>query len=217
MPELQRQAPQVRELGVTEYGACWQAMREFTARRSADDRDEIWLTEHAPVFTLGQAGLDQHVLDRGDIPLVRTDRGGQITYHGPGQIVAYLLINIKQRGYGVRELVWRMEQSILDLLAQQGVYGQRRERAPGVYVGEAKIAALGLRIRQGCSYHGLALNVDMDLSPFARINPCGYQGLRVTQLRDQAVDATMAELKHHLAHQLVHHISTHSDRQDTRG
>ncbi len=192
-------------------------MREFTAQRNPDSADELWLTEHAPVFTLGQAGLTEHVLDAGGIPLIRTDRGGQVTYHGPGQIVVYLLIDLKRRGYGVRDLVQRMEQAVIDLLAQYALQGQRRKTAPGVYVDDAKIASLGLRVRHGCSYHGLAINADMDLTPFAHINPCGYQGLRVTQLRDLGVDATIPDLATGLARLLARHISAQPDRQDTRG
>lgn len=207
----------LRTLGQTDYTACWGAMRQHTAQRSQTSTDEIWLTEHSPVFTLGQAGLPEHVLDAGDIPLVRTDRGGQVTYHGPGQIVAYLLIDLKRRGYGVRELVWRMEQSIIDVLADFQVPGERRQNAPGVYVAEQKIAALGLRIRHGCSYHGLALNVAMDLSPFSRINPCGYEGLRVTQLHDLSVNATMPQLEYQLAQTLKQRICAAPLQQENRG
>lgn len=169
-------------------------MQAFTAGRTADTLDEIWLLQHPPVFTLGQAGKPEHLLRSSDIPLVRIDRGGQITYHGPGQLVAYLLVDLKRRGYGVRELVSRMEQSVIDVLAEYGVSATRTAGAPGVYVGGAKIAALGLRVKRGCSYHGLALNVDMDLAPFSYINPCGYQGMAVTQTRDLGVAATPAQL-----------------------
>jgi lipoyl(octanoyl) transferase len=180
----------IRHLGRADYEPIWRAMQTFTAQRTPDTPDEIWLLEHPPVFTLGLAGKREHVLQVTDIPIIPIDRGGQVTYHGPGQIVAYLLLDLKRRGYGVRELVTRMEQAIIDLLADYGIEGQRREKAPGVYVEKKKIAALGLRIKHGMSYHGLALNVDMDLTPFSHINPCGYEGLEVTQLRELGVTAT---------------------------
>ncbi len=178
---------EVRRLGRVDYEPTWRAMQDFTARRGPHTPDEIWLLEHPPVFTLGLAGKREHVLRVSDIPIIPVDRGGQVTYHGPGQVIAYLLLDLKRRGYGVRELVNRMEQAVIDLLADYGIEGKRRDKAPGVYVEEKKIAALGLRIRQGMSYHGLALNVDMDLTPFGHINPCGYEGLEVTQLRDLGV------------------------------
>lgn len=177
----------VRVLGRVAYEPTWRAMQEFTASRGPDTVDEIWFVEHPPVFTLGQAGKREHLLRDVGIPVVPIDRGGQVTYHGPGQLVAYLLIDLKRRGIGVKELVRRMEQAIIDLLAEYGVRAQRKAGAPGVYVNDAKIAALGLRIKNGCSYHGLALNLDMDLSPFSAINPCGYEGMAVTQLRDLGV------------------------------
>lgn len=159
-------------------------MRDFTATRGPDTPDELWLLEHPPVFTLGQAGKREHLLNDIGIPVVPIDRGGQVTYHGPGQVVAYLLLDLKRRGYGVKELVRRMEQAVIDLLAEAGIRGERLAGAPGIYVDGAKIAALGLRVKGGCTYHGLALNVDMDLSPFQAINPCGYAGMAVTRLRD---------------------------------
>jgi len=174
----------VRDLGRRPYLPIWQAMQRFTDARDADTPDELWLLEHDPVFTQGQAGKPEHVLMPGDIPVVPVDRGGQVTYHGPGQIVAYPLLDLRRIGIGVRELVCRIEQSIIDTCAHFGVSAMRRAGAPGVYVGEAKIAALGLRVRRGCSFHGLAFNIAMDLEPFQRINPCGFQGLAVTQLRD---------------------------------
>ena len=168
-------------------------MQHFTAERDADTADEIWLLQHPPVFTLGLAGKPEHLLRDIGVPLVQVDRGGQITYHGPGQIVAYLLLDLNRRRLKVRELVHAMEQAIIDLLADYAIAAARRPGAPGVYVGEAKVAALGLRVRRGCSYHGLSLNVAMDLAPFAAINPCGYSGLPVTQLRDLGVaDAPVA-------------------------
>jgi lipoyl(octanoyl) transferase len=174
----------VRPLGRRGYEPVWRAMQAFTDSRDGDTDDELWLVEHEPVFTLGQAGRHEHVLAAGDIPLLQVDRGGQVTYHGPGQIVAYPLLDLRRHGLGVRALVEAIEQAVIDTLARWGIHGQRRCKAPGVYVNEAKIAALGLRVRRGCSFHGLAFNIAMDLSPFARINPCGFQGLQVTQLVD---------------------------------
>jgi lipoyl(octanoyl) transferase len=162
-------------------------MRRITNLRDDASGDELWLLEHPRVFTLGQAGRSEHVLAPGDIPVIASDRGGQVTYHGPGQLVAYLLMDLRRRRLGVRQLVDGLEQCIIDMLAGAGVAAGRRERAPGVYVAGRKICALGLRIRNGCSYHGLALNVDMDLEPFARIDPCGYPGLEVTQLTDEGI------------------------------
>lgn len=159
-------------------------MRDFTAARSADTPDEVWLCQHPPVFTQGLAGRPEHLLRDIGVPVVKIDRGGQITYHGPGQLVAYLLLDLRRRGLTVKGLVNRIEQAVIDLLAGYGIAGERREGAPGVYVGDAKIAALGLKIRDGCSYHGLSLNVAMDLAPFSAINPCGYEGLAVAQLAE---------------------------------
>ena len=175
----------VRDLGLVEYPPTLEAMRELTAVREADTPDEIWFLQHTPVFTQGQAGKAEHVLAAGDIPVIQVERGGQVTYHGPGQLVAYLMLDLRRLGLGVRELVTAMEQSLVDLLASYGVQAAPRADAPGVYVGEAKIASLGLRVRRGCSFHGLALNVDMDMQPFSRINPCGYSGLQMTQLSEQ--------------------------------
>jgi len=172
----------VKRLGRVEYEPTWRAMQEFTARRDENTPDELWLCEHPPVFTLGLAGKPEHLLRDIGIPVVRIDRGGQITYHGPGQIVCYLLLDLKRRGITVKGLVNRMEQAVIDLLAGYGVVAERLAGAPGVYVQGAKIAALGLKVKNGCSYHGLALNVAMDLTPFAAINPCGYAGMAVTQL-----------------------------------
>lgn len=172
----------VRDLGLVDYLPTWEAMQAFTAQRQPDTVDEIWLLEHNPVFTQGQAGKEEHVLAAGDIPVIPVDRGGQVTYHGPGQLVVYLLLNLRRKKFGVRELVARMEQSIVELLQQQGVEAYARDDAPGVYVAGAKICSLGLRVRKGCSFHGLAFNLDMDLEPFNRINPCGYAGMAVTRL-----------------------------------
>ena len=172
----------IRHLGRQPYEPVWAAMKEFTDRRDGDTPDELWLVEHDPVFTQGLAGKPEHVLNPGNIPIVQTDRGGQVTYHGPGQVVAYPLLNLKRLGLGVRCLVDRLEQSVIDVLAGQGIEGQRREGAPGVFVDQAKIASIGLKVRRDCTYHGLAFNVDMDLSPFALINPCGFAGLAMTDL-----------------------------------
>jgi len=175
----------VRKLGRVEYGPTWRAMQEFTAQRGADSADELWLLEHPPVYTLGVAGRAEHLPRVANgIPVVKTDRGGQITYHGPGQVVLYLLLDLRRRGLSVRPLVRIMEQAAIGLLADYGVVAAGHKEAPGVYVNGAKIAALGLRIRNHCCYHGIALNIDMDLSPFHAIDPCGYPGLAVTQARD---------------------------------
>lgn len=175
--------PRIIRLGRTEYLETWAAMRDFTDNRDQGTRDQLWLLQHSPVFTQGQAGKVEHLLSPGDIPVVQADRGGQVTYHGPGQWVVYLLLDLRRRGLGVRDLVDLIETSVIALLAGYGIVAESRRDAPGVYVDGAKIASLGLRVRRGCSYHGLALNVDMDLEPFARINPCGFEGLAVTSLR----------------------------------
>jgi lipoyl(octanoyl) transferase len=172
----------VRRVGRGPYESVWDEMIRFTDARREDAPDELWFVEHDPVYTFGRAGRPEHLLAPQDIPVVRSDRGGQITYHGPGQVVAYVLFDLNRRGIGPRELVWRLEEAIIRLLADCHLEGERRAKAPGVYVGGAKIAALGLRIRRGCSYHGLALNCDLDLGPFAGIDPCGYPGLEVTSL-----------------------------------
>lgn len=194
----------VREPGLLDYLPTWQAMQRFTNGRGPETGDELWLLEHAPVFTQGQAGKAEHVLFPGDIPVVQVDRGGQVTYHGPGQLVGYLLLDVRRLGIGVRELVSRIERSLIELLAGYEVEAHARPDAPGVYVGEMKIASLGLRIRNGCSFHGLALNVDMDLAPFRRINPCGYAGMVMTQLKDQARGPVeFAEVRSRLRAQLA--------------
>ena len=193
----------VKHLGLVDYEPTWRAMQEFSAQRGPDTPDEIWLLQHPPVFTLGLAGKREHILQVGDIPIIPIDRGGQVTYHGPGQVVAYVLLDLKRRGYGVRELVQRLEQAVIDLLGAYGIQAERRAKAPGVYVEGRKIAALGLRIKQGRSYHGLALNVDMDLAPFRHINPCGYEGLEVTQLRALGVVESPQNIAQQLAAQLA--------------
>lgn len=192
----------IRRLGQVDYEPTWRAMQDFTARRGDDTPDELWLLEHPPVFTLGQAGKPEHLLRDTGIPLVKIDRGGQITYHGPGQVVIYLLIDLARRKLKVREMVTLMEQALIDLLGEFGIAAARLAGAPGVYVEGAKIAALGLRVKNGCTYHGLALNVSMDLTPFSAINPCGYAGMAVTQLADLGVregpDAVSERLAAHL-------------------
>ncbi len=175
---------EVVRLGLQDYQTSWQAMSDFTNQRTPDTTDQLWLVEHPPVFTQGQAGKAEHLLFPGDIPVVQTDRGGQVTYHGPGQLVAYPLLDLRRLNIGVRELVTRIEQTIVATLAHYGIESAAKPDAPGVYVNGDKIASLGLRVRRGCSFHGLALNVDMDLSPFGRINPCGYQGLAMAQIRE---------------------------------
>jgi len=185
----------VRRLGRQPYAPVWRAMSAFTDNRTADTTDELWVLEHDPVFTLGQAGKMEHVLAPGDIPVVPVDRGGQVTYHGPGQIVAYPLIDLRRAGVGVRELVNRIEQAIIDTLAHWNIEAVRREGAPGVYVADAKVAALGLRVRRGCSFHGLAFNVNMNLEPFHRINPCGYKGLAVTQVLDLGGPSRLSDVE----------------------
>ncbi|MWV12208.1 lipoyl(octanoyl) transferase LipB [Pseudomonas sp. R-28-1W-6] len=174
----------VRHLGLVEYLPTLEAMRSFTAERDESTPDEIWLLQHPRVFTQGQAGKPEHLLAPGDIPVVQVERGGQVTYHGPGQLVAYLMLNLRRQGLGVRVLVTAMERALVDVLAGYGVEAAPKADAPGVYVKGEKIASLGLRVRNGCSFHGLALNVDMDMSPFQRINPCGYAGLKMVQLGD---------------------------------
>ena len=205
----------VRQLGCTAYEPTWQAMIRFTAERTAETPDELWVCEHPPTYTLGLAGKPEHRLFDNGIPLVKIDRGGQITYHGPGQVVIYLLLDLNRRELKIRELVTRIEQAIIDLLSEQGIDAKRLNGAPGVYVkgsegGEtvAKIAALGLRIKKGCCYHGLSLNIDMDLTPFSAINPCGYAGMAVTQTRDLGSPLTPTQaadlLVSHLTQQLEH-------------
>ncbi|MEM1412266.1 MAG: lipoyl(octanoyl) transferase LipB [Pseudomonadota bacterium] len=183
-----------RELGLKPYEPVWRAMQAFTDARDEQTPDEVWSVQHPPVFTLGQAGKPEHVLAPAEIPVVPVDRGGQVTYHGPCQLVLYPLLDLHRLGLGVRELVSRIEQSIIDVLASYGVDAERQEGAPGVYVGAAKIAALGLRVRKGRSFHGLAFNIDMDLEPYGRINPCGFAGLQVTQLSEFA-PAPLSEVR----------------------
>jgi len=194
----------IRSLGLAGYEPTWQAMQTFTAARTPETPDEIWLCEHPPVFTLGQAGKPEHLLKDIGIPVIKIDRGGQITYHGPGQLVVYLLLDLQRRGLKVRELVSRIEQAVIDLLAGYGIFAERLPGAPGVYVQGAKIAALGLRIRNSRSYHGLCLNVDMDLAPYAAINPCGHAGMAVTQMRDLCNETGVQRV----ASRLLDHLNT---------
>ena len=196
----------IRRPGLVPYEPTWRAMQEFTTRRDASTPDELWLVQHPPVYTLGQAGKPEHLLQTTDIPLVKIDRGGQITYHGPGQVVAYLLIDLHRRHLKVREMVNLLEQSIIDCIAGFGLDARRQEGAPGVYIDGAKIAALGLRVKNGCSYHGLSLNVDMDLTLFTWINPCGYSGLKTIQLKDFGVTEGPDEVAERLLGHLQHHF-----------
>ncbi|TVT46060.1 MAG: lipoyl(octanoyl) transferase LipB [Denitromonas halophila] len=191
-----------RDLGRVPYEPTWRQMQALNDARDASTPDELWVLEHPPVYTLGMAGKPEHLLCETDIPMVRIDRGGQITYHGPGQIVVYLLIDLRRRGLKVRDMVHLMEQALIDTLADDGLAAERQNGAPGVYIGGAKVAALGLRVKNGCSYHGLSLNVDMDLTPFTWINPCGYSGLQTTQLRDLGVDTEQAVV----ADRLIGHL-----------
>jgi lipoyl(octanoyl) transferase len=197
----------IRHLGIVDYESTWRAMQEFTAQRNEQTPDEIWLLQHPPVYTQGLAGKPEHLLIQPTIPVVKTDRGGQITYHGPGQIVAYVLVDLKRKGIGVKELVKRIEQSIINVLHAHSIFGERKIGAPGVYVGGAKIAALGLRVKNGCSYHGLAFNVAMDLAPYQAINPCGYAGLAVTDLSTLGVRASIEYVMNELNQQLVNQLS----------
>jgi lipoyl(octanoyl) transferase len=192
----------LRQLGLQDYQTVWRAMQQFTAERDQESADEIWITEHAPVFTLGLNGRVEHVLQTEGIPLLESDRGGQVTYHGPGQLVVYVLANLRRLGMGPRQVVSLLENAMIAALSQYGICAEAKVDAPGVYVGGRKIGALGLRIKRGCCYHGLSLNNRMDLSPFKRINPCGYAGLEVTQLADLGINVQTYEL----AVPVVHHI-----------
>lgn len=200
---LQQMPLIVRHLGIRPYLQTWQDMQTFTDQRDADTPDEIWLLQHEAVYTQGQAGKAEHLLHQTDIPVVQSDRGGQITYHGPGQLIAYLLIDVRRKGLGVRQLVTAMEQAVIALLARSGIEAVAKPDAPGVYVAGAKIASLGLRIRRGCSFHGLALNVNLDLTPFSHINPCGYAGLAMTQTATLGGPQTMAEAEPLLLNELT--------------
>ena len=196
----------VRQLGLQPYAPIWEKMQAFTNQRDSETPDEIWLLQHQPVFTQGQAGKAEHLLSPGEIPVVQTDRGGQITYHGPGQLVVYLLLDLRRRKLGVRDVVTLMENAVIELLASIGIQASAKPDAPGVYVDGSKIASLGLRVRRGCSFHGLALNVDMDLEPFLRINPCGYAGMQMTQVKHY-VDVNIDDLAKDLTDYFVKKLS----------
>ena len=196
----------IKRRGRVDYAPVFAEMQAFTAARGPETPDELWIVEHPPVYTLGQAGKPEHILRDVGIPLVQIDRGGQVTYHGPGQVVIYLLLDLTRRHIKVRELVSAIEQGVINLLADYGVTAERRDGAPGVYVGAAKIAALGLRIRHGCSYHGVSLNVDIDLSPFEAINPCGYPGLQVIQTKDLNIPLTAHEAGERLSQHLLQQL-----------
>ncbi len=197
--------PEFQHLGRTDYEPVWQAMKQFTEQRQQETLDEIWLTEHNPVYTQGLNGRSEHVLNTGSIPVVKVDRGGQVTYHGPGQLIVYFMLDLNRLGIGIRSLVMSLEQAVINLLQDYAIDAHARRDAPGVYVGEAKIAALGLRVRKGCCYHGLSLNLDMDLTPFSGIDPCGYKGLPVVQLADLA-EFSRAQLEQQLCNHLIETI-----------
>jgi len=196
----------VRHLGLVDYTVCYQDMLDFSLSRQADSADEFWCLEHTPVYTLGLNGKREHLLNTPSIPVIKTDRGGQVTYHGPGQLVVYCLMDLDRKDYRVKELVRRLEQSIMDLLDDYGINNTRQTGAPGVYVDGKKIAALGIRVKRGYTWHGLALNVDMDLSPYDGINPCGYAGLQVTQLSHYGINKTVTEVADNLVNQLIKYL-----------
>lgn len=200
----------IRDWGQASYEGVWHAMQAFTVQRDASTGDELWLVEHCPVFTQGQAGKTEHILDLGDIPLVQSDRGGQVTYHGPGQLIIYVLLDVRRRKLSVRHLVTSMENAIIALLADYNINGYAKADAPGVYVAANKIASLGLRIRRGCSFHGLALNVNMDLAPFLRINPCGYAGMAMTQTSALGGPEHLKEAQSRLIPLLAEQLGYHS-------
>ena len=202
-------APGVRRLGLADYLPTWEAMKAFTRARTPETADELWLLQHPPVYTYGVAGRSEHLPPAtADIPVLKIDRGGQVTYHGPGQVVLYTLLDLQRRGLSVRELVRRLEQAVLDLLAEFSVSAERREGAPGIYVNGAKIAALGLRVSRGCSYHGLSMNVDLDLAPFRTIDPCGYRGMPVTRTADLGIGAGLELLGEKLVERVSEQLST---------
>ncbi len=196
----------LKKFGILDYEETYLAMRNFNEQRDSDTEDEIWLLEHPPVYTLGLSDKTEHLIHTANIPVVKTDRGGQVTYHGPGQLIAYLLIDLKRRPYAIKELVSLIESSIIEYLEDCGVKSERKAGAPGVYIKGEKIAALGVRVRRGCTYHGLALNIDMDLNPYSGINPCGYKGLVCTQLVNHKKDITLAMVKEKLPAYLLKHL-----------
>lgn len=197
----------VRQLGVQEYEPVWRKMQQFTAERDSETIDEIWLLQHPPVFTQGLNGKPEHILNKGNIPVVEIDRGGQVTYHGPGQLVVYCLLDLKRNKLGVRQVVSALETAVIEYLAEENIQALARKDAPGVYVNDAKVSALGLRVKGGCCYHGLSLNIDMDMAPFKQINPCGYKDLDVTQLKDLGINYAMADVEKSLLKQLVRLLS----------
>ena len=199
-------SPVIRHLGRVEYEPTWRAMQKLTEERGPASADEIWFLEHPPVFTLGMNGRREHVLAPGDIPVVNVDRGGQVTYHGPGQLVLYPLLDLRRLGIGIRELVVRLENAVIELAASYGIEAVGRRDAPGVYVEGRKLASIGLRVRRGCSYHGLALNVVNDLEPFSRVNPCGYEGLQVVKLADLAAVGSFDEVAKRLEPLVAQHL-----------
>jgi lipoyl(octanoyl) transferase len=204
-----------RSLGLQPYQAVWEKMKRFTEQRNASSCDEVWLLQHPPVFTLGQAGKTSHLLNSEDVPVIKTDRGGQVTYHGPGQLIAYVLIDLRRRGLGVKTLVNEIEALLINLLSELGINAQRKEKAPGVYVAGKKIASLGLRVRKNCTYHGLSLNVQMDLTPFSGINVCGYEGLEVTQIGDLVAGVNEATVFERLQFHLINRLgyTSHETRK----
>jgi len=185
----------IKDLGLVDFEPTCKSMQTFTAQRDENTEDELWLLEHNPVFTQGLNGKPEHIFDTRDIPVIKTDRGGQVTYHGPGQLIAYTLFDLKRRNIGVREMVSNLEASVVDMLAKLGLDAQSRPDAPGVYIGEQKIASLGLRVKQGACYHGISVNIDMDLTPFSYINPCGYQGMEMVDLKSLGCDLTIEQAK----------------------
>ena len=207
----------IKNLGRQDYLLVWKKMQHFTNQRNADTEDELWITEHPQVFTQGISGNDKHLLCPTDIAIIKTDRGGQITYHGPGQVVIYCLINLVKTAIGIRKMVSFMQAAVIDLLASYNVYGYVKDKAPGVYVAEAKIAALGLKVRRGCTYHGLSFNVDMDLAPFKQINICGYKGLKAVQLSDLTdEEVSFSSVAYELSKNIIYYVSEYSNRNFKR-
>ena len=204
----------IKDLGLCNFESVYQDMVDFTLSRDESTADEIWLLEHEPVYTLGLAGDRQHILNTQSIPVIETDRGGQVTYHGPGQLIAYLMIDLKRRPYAIKKLVNLIESTLIDTLDSLGIKGERKNKAPGVYVNGDKIAALGIRVKKGSSYHGLALNVDMDLSPFNGINPCGYADLKCCQVSDYIPDIKMQTVKEELLQQLMKHLDVEQTKMN---
>lgn len=203
----------VRQLGRQDYVPIWRKMQEFTEQRDADTEDEIWLLQHESVFTQGMNGKPEHILNKNTIPVVEIDRGGQVTYHGPGQLIVYCLIDLKRKKFGVRQMVTALEEAVIHFLKEEGITAVARKDAPGVYVDKAKISALGLRVKRGCSYHGLSLNVDMNMAPFKQINPCGYEGLEVTQLKELGVDSSFSVVEQKLLHEICEQFSIENIHQ----